>query len=146
MSRIHKIIANFRQVGSLHDRDGAGGDYDIYVVGDRNIVSIVEIDQKGLLTHRVVKSDGTVLELGNVFYVEYAMDCTLHKDPIRPITHDMFIYSCCNFEQDIAIYCQIGEGRMGNDLVQAAYKAVKNLRETIEIKVKNYNNEIEGKK
>lgn len=146
MSRILKIKANFHQVGSVYDKAGAGDDYDIYVVGDRDVVSIVNIYQ-GLLTHRVIKSDGTKLDIGNVFHVEYARydECDAPKCPLQPITHEVLIYSCYKFEEDIAIYSQIGEGRE-NDLVRKARKAVKNLRETIEIKVKNSNNEIEGKK
>lgn len=79
MAKVKRLLANWRQVGSLSERDGAGEDFDDYEVGKPNfkkevITNIEEhVPTNGMELHNFVITydNGRVIKVFNPNYVEY---------------------------------------------------------------------------
>jgi len=77
--KVKTLFANWRQVGSLSDRDGFGEDYDKYEVGVNSVVSIHENEPTNgnqLWNFLLEYEDGTRSRVFNPNYVEYFKDET----------------------------------------------------------------------
>jgi len=74
MERVRLILFNWKQVGSVQDRDGAREDYDRYEVGVRDVIEIEEFlaPKYGNLTSYAVHfGGGKSVRIFNPNYVEY---------------------------------------------------------------------------
>lgn len=69
-SNIKTVTYNWRQVGSVQDRDGAGEDYDKATVGVRGVILIEEF-LSPVFNYRVHIDDGTSFRIFNPNFVEY---------------------------------------------------------------------------
>lgn len=76
-NNIKSITYNWRQVGSVQDRDGSGEDYDRFTIGVRGVILIEEFlaPKWGNLTnYRVHIEDGTSFRIFNPTFVEYSKE------------------------------------------------------------------------
>lgn len=64
--KVKKINYNWRQVGSITDRDGAGEDYSTFEVGQKGVIEI----QEQPLSYLIILED-SVVRVFNPNYVEY---------------------------------------------------------------------------
>jgi len=71
MPKVKSVKYNWRQVGSVQDRDGAGDDWDRYTVGEKNVISITEITLDGF-NYLVKFQDGSACRIFNPNFVEYS--------------------------------------------------------------------------
>ena len=69
--KIKQIHFNWRQVGSVQDRDGAGEDYDKYEVGVGGVIEIEELFFEALPNYTVHFENGNYVKIFDPNYVEY---------------------------------------------------------------------------
>lgn len=75
MKKVKLLDFNWRQVGSVQDRDGAGEDYMRLTVGVNGVVSIEENEPHNgmqLWNYVVTHEDGRQTRIFNPNYVEYS--------------------------------------------------------------------------
>lgn len=78
--KVKSVNYNWRQAGSTVDRDGAGEDYNRFVVGEKGVTSIDENEPHNgmqLWNYVVHLQDGTTYRIFNPNFVEYF-------SPIKP--------------------------------------------------------------
>jgi hypothetical protein len=71
---VKSVKYNWRQVGSLHDRDGAGEDYDTFTVGEKGVLAIGEEwtrDRVSPFTYTVLLENGEIVRIFNPNVVIY---------------------------------------------------------------------------
>lgn len=81
--KVKILDVNWRQVGSVQDREGSGDDYTRFQVGERGVVSIEENEPMGgnKLHHFLIeKEDGSFCKVFNPNYVEYFAPPKKHTD------------------------------------------------------------------
>lgn len=74
MERVKELYFNWRQVGSVQDRDGAGEDWNRYIVGEKGVVLIEEFLSQGstnYLVHLEDKSSVRIFNPNQVVYFPY---------------------------------------------------------------------------
>lgn len=74
MKKVKVLHSNWRQVGSVSDRDGAGEDYDRWNVGNNGLISIEENEptsQNEFWNYILKFEDGSSKRIFNPNYVEY---------------------------------------------------------------------------
>ena len=72
MKKVMSVDFNWRQVGSVQDKNGAGEDYERITVGIGGIVSIEEqITETGIINYLAVYDDGTSTRYLNPNKVRY---------------------------------------------------------------------------
>lgn len=69
--KIKQIHFNWRQVGSVQDRDGVGEDYDKYEVGVRDVIEIEELFFEAIPNYTVHFKNGNYVKIFNPNFVEY---------------------------------------------------------------------------
>ena len=69
--KIKQIHFNWRQVGSVQDRDGAGEDYDKYVVGEKGVVEIEENFMEAIPNYTVHFENGNYVKIFDPNFVKY---------------------------------------------------------------------------
>lgn len=75
MKKVKLLDFNWRQIGSVQDRDGAGEDYTRVLVGEKGVVSIEENEPHNgmqLWNYVVNYEDGKQMRIFNPNYVEYS--------------------------------------------------------------------------
>jgi len=75
MKKVKVLDFNWRQVGSVQDRDGAGEDYTRVSVGEKKVVSIEENEPHNgmqLWNYVVTYEGGRQTRIFNPNYVEYS--------------------------------------------------------------------------
>lgn len=74
MKKVHSVTYNWRQIGSVSDRDGAGADWSRFTVGVNGVESIIEnAPHNGmeLWNYEVELDNGTSFRIFNPNFVEY---------------------------------------------------------------------------
>ena len=69
--KIKQIDFNWRQVGSVQDRDGAGEDFNRYTLGVGGVVEIEENFMEALPNYTVHFQSGNYIKIFNPNFVEY---------------------------------------------------------------------------
>lgn len=72
--RVKSVTYNWRQVGSVQDRDGAGEDFERFTVGEKGVVEITEHQPGGgmdLWYYGVLLEHGTYYRVFNPNFVEF---------------------------------------------------------------------------
>ena len=69
--KIKQIDFNWRQVGSVQDRDGAGGDYNRYTLGVGGVVEIEENFMEVIPNYTIHFENGNYVKIFNPNFVEY---------------------------------------------------------------------------
>ncbi len=73
--KIKVLYANWRQVGSVQDRDGSGEDYDKYEVGKNGVVEIEELFSEAIPNYTVHYENNNYTKIFNPNHVEYVYEC-----------------------------------------------------------------------
>jgi len=74
MKKVKSVMYNWRQAGSTIDRDGAGEDWERFVVGEKGVKYIEENEPQGgmeLWNYVVLLENGTTYRIFNPNFVEY---------------------------------------------------------------------------
>ena len=77
MEKVKELYFNWRQVGSVQDRDGAGEDWNRYIVGEKGVVLIEEFLSQGsgdltnYLVHLEDKSSVRIFNPNQVVYFPF---------------------------------------------------------------------------
>ena len=77
MEKVKRVQFNWRQVGSVQDRDGCGEDYDKVEVGNKDVILIEEFlspEWGNLTSYRVHVKDGSSFRIFNPNFVEYFIE------------------------------------------------------------------------
>lgn len=69
--KVKKLLFNWRQVGSVHDKDGTGDDYERFSVGENGVILIEEINQALFYNYLIYFKNGTKTRVFNPNLVEY---------------------------------------------------------------------------
>lgn len=69
--KIKVLYYNWRQVGSIQDRDGAGEDWDRFTVGEKGVVLIEELFFEAIPNYTVHFEDDSYIKIFNPNQVEY---------------------------------------------------------------------------
>ena len=72
MKKVKLVMYNWRQVGSTIDRDGAGENWERFIVGENGVKSIEENEPPyGMTNYMVELENGAAYRIFNPNFVEY---------------------------------------------------------------------------
>lgn len=69
--KISTLYYNWRQIGSVQDRNGAGEDWDRFMVGEKGVVLIEELFFEAISNYTVHFEDGSYTKVFNPNQVDY---------------------------------------------------------------------------
>jgi hypothetical protein len=69
--KIRTLYYNWRQIGSVQDRNGAGEDWDRFMLGEKGVVLIEELFFEDIPNYTVHFEDGNYTKVFNPNQVEY---------------------------------------------------------------------------